>query len=130
MSTLKMLISGAAICLVLAGCNSVHTPIIAGAYDTVGMSVAGGPQEAGGSFVFGYKGAKFAVVPVENQYGDTLLLTDKNGSQRSFSVLALLGVDAKGGTATGIGVQQVVAVGPAAETWARRAPVQPMQTTP
>jgi len=40
-------------------------------------------------------------------------------------VLALLGVDAKGGIATGSQIQQVLAVGPAAEIWALgRAPAR------
>jgi hypothetical protein len=122
MPNLKIVALGSLACLALAGCNTVNTPIVAGAYDTVGLSVSGGPQEQGGSFVFGYKGGKFAVVPVESSNGNTLLLTNKDGGQRGFSVFAMLGVDSKGGAATGIGLEQVVAVGPAAEIWAARAP--------
>jgi hypothetical protein len=123
MSTLQMLVVGSAVCLALAGCSSIQTPIIAGAYDTIGMSASGGPQEQGGSFVFGYKGAKFAVVPVETRSGELVVAQNKGGGTRGLSVFAMLGVDARGPAATGIGVQQVVAVGPAAEIWATRAPL-------
>jgi hypothetical protein len=120
---MKMLIVSPAICLGLAGCYT-QTPIIAGAVDTVGVSASVGPtDQGGGSFTFGYKGAKVAVVPVEAQNGNTLLLKKADGSERSFSVFAMLGVDAKGGVGPGVGLEQVVAVGPAAEIWAARAPI-------
>ena len=113
--------------LPLAGCFH-NSPIVAGAYDTVGVSASVGPTEGGGNFTFGYKGGKFALVPVEASNGNTLLLQNKDGSQRGFSVFAMLGVDAKGGAASGVALEQVVAVGPAAEIWAtRRAPTMPTQ---
>jgi len=127
MTVSRGIIVGLATCLVAGGCTSLRAPIVAGAYDTIGMSAAVGPQEQGASFVFGYKGAKLAVVPVEGENGAPLVATSASGATRGFSVFAMLGVDAKGGTGAGIGVQQVVAVGPAAEIWARRASTDPKQ---
>lgn len=120
----KMLVACAAACWGLAGCTSFQTPIVAGAVDTVGVSVSGGTQEAGGSMVVGYRGAKFAVVPVETSQGDRLVLSDKDGNEKGFSVFAMLGLDVKGAAAAPcVGVSQVVAVGPAATIWAEKGPV-------
>lgn len=122
MPRLTAVFASAVVCLAVAGC-STQTPIIAGAADTVGLSASVGPQEQGGSFVFGYKGAKFAIVPVENRNGELLLIKDGAGKQKGFSVFAMLGADGRGGAASEVAVVQVVAVGEAAETWAKRAPV-------
>ena len=122
MSTWKVLIVCELACLALAGCTSFQTPIVAGAVDKVGVSVAGGTQEQGGTVVVGYRGAKFAVVPVESSQGQRLVLTDKNGNEKGFSVFAMLGLDVKGASASPcVGVNQVVAIGPAATTWAEKA---------
>jgi hypothetical protein len=69
--------------------------------------------------VVGFRGTKFAVVPVETSTGNRLLLTDDKGNDKGFSVFAMLGLDVKGeGISSCVGVNQVVAVGPAATTWA------------
>src|SRR5215471_5199581 len=118
MSKWRTVILAPALCLLLGACATDGTPIVAGAVDQVGVSISGGPQEQGGNLTVGYRGAKFAVVPVENRQGQTLLITDSKGSERGFSVFAMLGLDTKAGVAPGVGIQQVVAVGPAAEIWA------------
>ena len=110
------------VCLLLGACATDGTPIVAGAVDQIGVSISGGPQEQGGNLTVGYRGAKFAVVPVENRRGDTILMTDAKGGQRSFSVFAMLGLDTRAGASPLVGIQQVVAVGPAAEIWANKAP--------
>jgi len=122
MSTWKSLVACSAVCLAFAGCT-VQTPIIAGAADSVGVSVSGGPQAQGANMVVGYRGVKFAVVPVENMHGQQLLLDQKDGTQKGFSVFAMLGVDVKGAAAAPcVGVSQVVAVGPAATIFAEKGP--------
>lgn len=122
MSTWKVLIACSAVCFGLAGCSSFQTPIVAGAVDTVGVSISGGAQDQGGTMVVGYRGAKFAVVPVESSLGDRLVLTDKAGNEEGFSVFAMLGLDVKGQPLSPcVGVSQVVAVGPAAKVWADKA---------
>jgi hypothetical protein len=122
MSRLSVLIVGPTTCLVLAGC-ATGTPIVAGAVDTIGVAIGGGAQDQGGNLTVGYKGAKFAIVPVENRNGELLLIQDGPNKQKGFSVFAMLGLDTKAGVSPGVGIQQVVAVGPAAEIWAARAPV-------
>lgn len=101
-----------------AGCTTTKTPIVAGAVDNVGVTAGMGAQSQGANLTVGYKGAKFAVVPVQNEFGERLTLKDGAGFERGFSVFALLGVDAKGGVAPGADIRQVVAVGPAADLWA------------
>jgi hypothetical protein len=126
MKALKLIVLCSAICLGLAGCTTIGAPIVAGAYDTVGLAIGAGTQEQGGNLTLGYKGGKFAIVPVQNAEGDLLALANGADQQKSFSVLAILGLDAKAGLATGAHVDQVVAVGPAAEIWAAgRAPLTP-----
>jgi|SRR6516162_1628913 hypothetical protein len=117
MSRLKMVIISPLICLALAGCGT-GTPIIAGAVDTVGVAIGGGAQDQGVNLTVGYKGAKFAVVPVQTAQGKQLSLYDGPNKEKGFSVFAMLGLDAKGAAAPGVGVEQVVAVGPAADIWA------------
>lgn len=121
MSTWKAVIACQLACLGFAGCTSIQTPIVAGAVDKVGVSISGGTQDQGGTVVVGYRGAKFAVVPVASSTGDRLLLTDQNGFDKGFSVFAMLGLDVKGGAASPcVGVSQVVAIGKAATTWAEK----------
>jgi hypothetical protein len=107
-------------CLALAGCNTSGTPIVAGAVDQVGIAVSGGVQDQGANMTLGYRGAKFAVVPVQTASGELLALEDGPNKEKTFSVFALLGIDkSTGGTAPGIGgIEQVVAVGPAADIYA------------
>lgn len=107
-----------ALCFALAGCVT-NEAIVAGAVDTVGVSVSGGTTDQGGNVVVGFKGAKFAVVPVQTGEGE-LLATPDGGQfkQRGFSVLALLGIDAGGGINSRAGVQQVLAIGKPADVWA------------
>jgi hypothetical protein len=57
-------------------------------------------------------------MPITNANGEILSLKDGQDKRRGFSVLAVLGVDAKGGVPSGVDIQQVVGVGPAAEIWA------------
>jgi hypothetical protein len=121
MSTWKVLIVCFAACGGLAGCTSINTPIVAGAVDTVGVSISGGAQDQGGTMVVGFRGAKFAVVPVESSKGELLVLTDKDNNDQGFSVFAMLGLDVKGAPLSPcVGVSQVVAVGPAATAWAEK----------
>ena len=118
--TLDKLVTASFIGLAFAGCTTTgRTPIVAGAVDDVGITAGLGAQSQGGNLTIGFRGAKFAVVPVQTSSGERLTLA--NGSQqkeKSFSVFALLGVDAAGGLSPGVDVRQVVAVGPAADIWA------------
>lgn len=108
------------ICIVvglgLTGCVT-NDAIVAGAVDTVGISASGGATDQGGNLVVGFKGAKFAVVPVQTDAGKLLFLPDgAKNKEKGFSVLALLGVDSAVGADTGI--HQVLAVGKPADLWA------------
>ena len=118
MSVWKSLTVCPIVCAALAACAPNTMPIIAGAVDQVGVGISGGAQDQGGNLTVGYRGAKFAVLPVTNANGEILALRDGQDKRRGFSVLAVLGVDAKGGVPTGVDIQQAVAVGPAAEIWA------------
>jgi len=126
MSTIKVILIGPFMGLAFVGCTATtNTPIIAGAVDSVGIWAGAGAKTAGGAaLALGFKGAKFAIVPVEAQDGRALLLRE-NGRSETYSVFAGLGVDAKGGSAAGVAVEQVLAVGPAADEWAKNAPVMP-----
>jgi hypothetical protein len=115
--SIKTMIAATLVCCALAGCVT-NEAIIAGAVDTVGISASGGTTDQGGNLVVGFKGAKFAVVPVQNDAGDLIYLRDGKGRERGFSVLAMLGVDAAAGANIGAGIQQVVAVGRPADFWA------------
>jgi len=128
MSAFRVITALPLICLALSACAANRTPIVAGAVDSVGVSIAGGAQEQGGNLTVGFKGAKFAIVPTNNEHGDLLALEDGPNRQKHFSVFAMLGLDAKGGIGTGVGVEQVLAVGPAADIWAAgRARLTPEQ---
>jgi len=119
MLKLGAIISGSLIAVAFTGCTTVGTPIVAGAVDSVGVTAGLGAQNQGGNLTVGYKGAKFAVVPVQTSQGERLVLNNGGPQQeKMFSVFALLGVDAKGGLGPGVDVRQVVAVGPAADIWA------------
>lgn len=109
----------AALCVSLGGCTT-GTPIVAGAVDQVGFAVSGGVQDQGANMTLGYRGAKFAVVPVQTAGGEQLSLLDGTGKEKGFSVFALLGIDkSSGGSAPAIGpIEQAVAVGPAADIYA------------
>ena len=122
MSIWKTLVVCPALCLGFAGCTSVRTPIVAGAIDTVGVSLSAGAQDQGANMVVGYRGAKFAVVPVEASQGGRLVLKEGTTAEKGFSVFAMLGLDVKGGAAASqcVGVSQVVAIGPAANAWAEK----------
>jgi hypothetical protein len=116
--SMKSMIAATLVCCALAGCVT-NEAIIAGAVDTVGISAAGGTTEQGGNLVVGFKGAKFAVVPVQTEAGKLVFLPDGSPEkERGFSVLAMLGVDAGAGTNIGAGIHQVVAVGKPADFWA------------
>jgi hypothetical protein len=119
---LKILLVSPLIGLALAGCNTVQTPIIAIAADDVGVVAGFKPAAQGGaSLTVGYKGAKFAIMPVENQRGELLAMDTPTGDQ-TYSIFTQLGVDAKAGvTSGGLAVQQVLAVGPAADKWVAKA---------
>lgn len=117
-STLTKAIAGSAMGLLLAGCVT-NEAIVAGAVDTVGISASGGAADQGGNVVVGFKGTKFAVVPVQTENGELLYLPDGSDNQeKGFSVLALLGVDAAAGTETRGTIHQVLAVGKPADFWA------------
>lgn len=106
--------------MVLGGCSTTGTPVVAGAVDQVGIAVSGGLQDQGANMTVGYRGAKFAVVPVQNSEGQLLSLEDGTNREKTFSVIAFLGVDkSNGGTNPALGgIEQVVAVGPAADIYA------------
>src|ERR1043165_8064235 len=107
----KFLWTAPVIGLALAGCNSAHTPIVAFVADDVGVVASASPQNQGASLTVGYKGAKFAVLPVENQQGK-LLGMDTAAGQETYSIFAQLGLEAKAGTSRGVAVEQVLAIGP------------------
>lgn len=116
--------------LALAGCNTVSTPIIAVAADDVGVVARVGPQNQGGAALsVGYKGAKFAVLPVENRDGKLLYMDTAKGEQ-TYSIFTQLGLEAKSGANRGVAVEQVLAVGPAADKWVARARPTPVPLTP
>jgi hypothetical protein len=104
--------------LALVGCTTAGTPIVAVAVDNVGVTAGVGAQNQGANLTVGYKGAKFAVVPVQNVDGDRLTLRDGPNRENGFSVFAMLGLDVKGGLSPNADIRQVVAVGPAADLWA------------
>lgn len=119
-------------CLSMAACaTSGPTPIIVVAADDVGVVAGVTPQSQGAALTVGYKGAKFAIMPVESQRGNLLGINTANG-QETYSIFTQLGLDAKGGAATGLAVEQVLAVGPAADKWVARrvAPLPPATPTP
>ena len=59
------------------------------------------------------------MVPVQNALGKQLSLYDGSVyKEKGFSVFAMLGLDTKAATVPTVGVEQVVAVGPAADIWA------------
>ena len=111
------MIAATFMCLALPGCVT-NDAIVAVAVDTVGISASGGPTDQGGNLVVGFKGAKIAIVPVENLQGQLLGVQDGPGKQRSYSVLAMLGIDAAAGVNTCAGIHQVLAVGKPADVWA------------
>lgn len=96
------------------------TPIVAVAADDIGVTASATPQSQGASLSVGYKGAKFAILPVENQQGKLLGMRTANGEE-TYSIFAQLGLDAKAGASGGVAVEQVLAVGPAADKWVARA---------
>lgn len=105
--------------LASAGCTATKTPILAVAADNVGITAGVGAQNQGGDLTVGYKGAKFAVVPVQTSGGQRLTLYNGDSQhEKSFSVFAALGVDRNAGLYSNVDLRQVVAVGPAAEIWA------------
>jgi hypothetical protein len=101
-----MLMATSAVCVALAGCSNVPR-IVAGSIDQVGVGMSGGVQDQGGNMTVGYRGAKLAVVPVETNAGVPL---------PNLSVFAQLDFDAA--LKTSVGIEQVIAVGPAADIWA------------
>src|ERR1043165_8317040 len=90
----KFLWTAPVIGLALAGCNSAHTPIVAFVADDVGVVASASPQNQGASLTVGYKGAKFAVLPVENQQGKLLGMDPPTG-QETYSIFAQLGLEGR-----------------------------------
>jgi len=125
----KIFLASPVIGLVLAGCTTVRTPIIAVAADDVGVVASASPQSQGAALTVGYKGTKFAILPVESGGGDLLAMDTANGEQ-IYSIFTQLGLDAKAGTTRGVAVEQVLAVGPAADKWVARANPVPQPLTP
>jgi hypothetical protein len=118
-------------CLLAGACATGPTPIIAVAVDDVGVVAGVTPQSTGAALSVGYKGAKFAIMPVESQRGNLLGINTATG-QETYSIFTQLGLDARGGAAMGLAVEQVLAVGPAADKWVARkvAPLPPATPTP
>jgi len=117
----KIFLIGPVVGLALAGCNA-HTPIVAVATDDIGIVAGITPQSQGAALTVGYKGAKFAVLPVESGRGNLLGIQTGNGKEiESYSIFAQLGLNAKGGASRGVGVEQVLAIGPAADAWVKNA---------
>lgn len=124
----RILLISPVIGLALAGCNTVQTPIIAVAADDIGVVGSFKPATQGGaSLTVGYKGAKFAIMPVESRDGKLLAMDTANGDQ-TYSIFTQLGLDAKAGVTGAVAVQQVLAVGPAADKWAAKARTFPLST--
>lgn len=117
------------VCLPFAGCAGTATPIVAGAVDHVGVVAGASPQMQGAGLSVGYRGAKFAIVPVETRNGELILINDGAG-QKSYSVFTQLGVEAKGGSNANVAIEQVVAVGPAADAWVKNASASPAAAPP
>src|SRR3954453_23638749 len=93
----RSVIAATVVCCALTGC-ATNEAIVASAVDTVGISASGGTTDQGGNLVVGFKGAKFAVVPVQTPTGELLYLRDGGpDKERGFSVLAMLGIDAAAG---------------------------------
>jgi hypothetical protein len=107
----------------------IRTPIVAVAADDVGVVASATPQSQGASLTVGYKGAKFAIMPVENADGKLLAMDTANGEQ-TYSIFTQLGLDARAGTTAGVAVEQVLAVGPAADAWVKNARPVPQSLTP
>ena len=107
----------------------IPTPIVAVAADDVGVVASATPQSQGASLTVGYKGAKFAVVPVEGAQGNVLGMRTATGEE-TYSVFTQLGVDARAGAASGVAVEQVLAVGPAADAWVKNARPVPQSLAP
>ena len=126
----KILLVGPIMGLALAGCNTVPTPIMAVAADDVGVAATFRPANQGGaSLTVGYKGAKFAVLPVENRNGQLLAMDTPTGEQ-TYSIFTQLGLDARAGTAAGgVAVEQVLAIGPAADKWVAKARPFPLASS-
>src|ERR1043166_5362090 len=117
---LKILWFGPVIGLALAGCSGARTPIVAVAADDIGVVASAGPQTQGAALSVGYKGAKFAVMPVESERGNLLAMKTANG-QETYSIFTQLGLDARAGAGAAVAVEQVLAVGPAADKWVAKA---------
>jgi hypothetical protein len=126
-------------CLSIAACTTVatapgpypiaRTPIIAVAADDVGVVASANPQSQGANLTVGYKGAKFAILPVESGRGNLLGIRTANGVE-TYSIFTQLGLDARAGASSGVAVEQVLAVGPAADRWVARASPVPQPLTP
>jgi hypothetical protein len=125
----KIFLASPLIGLVLAGCNTVHTPIVAVAADDVGVVASASPQSQGAALTVGYKGTKLAVLPVESSRGNLLAMQTAKGEE-TYSIFTQLGLDAKAGTTRGVAVEQVLAVGPAADAWVKRSNPGPQPLTP
>ena len=119
-----------AVSALASGCGyDRNPPILVAVSDTVGISASGGASDQGADLTLGFKGRKLAVVPVSVTLatGDQALIALRDGSEnkeKSHSVLATLYAQGAAGT-TSASVEQVVAVGPAAEVWAKNHPGKP-----
>src|SRR5438105_1623047 len=69
----------------------IRTPIVAVAADDVGVVASATPQSQGASLTVGYKGAKFAIMPVENSRGEMLAMKTKDGFD-TYSIFTQLGL--------------------------------------
>jgi hypothetical protein len=108
----------------------VPVPIVALAADDVGIVASATPQSQGASLTVGYKGAKVAVLPVEGRDGRLLGLQTGPKETETYSIFTQLGLDARAGASTGVAVEQVLAIGPAADAWAKNAKPFPSPSLP
>lgn len=108
----------------------VPPPIVAVAADDVGVVASATPQSQGASLTVGYKGAKFAILPVESPDGRLLAMQTGPKETETYSIFTQLGLDTRAGAAAGVAVEQVLAVGPAADAWAKNARPFPAAAAP
>ena len=105
-----------------------NPPIMVAVSDTVGISASGGASDQGAELAVGVKGRKLALVPVTltNELGaqNIIGIPKGNGTYESHSVLATLAINGAAVSPTA-SIEQVVAIGGAADAWANGRAKQP-----
>lgn len=75
------LVFGLATAAMLAGCNTIDTPLIFGKVDNLGIQAAITAPDQGGSLSLGYKSHKLAIVPVTAHAADGSVVVLKERRQ-------------------------------------------------